>query len=246
MTAFLHDLRQGARQLIRRPGFSAAAIASLALGKPARAARDTLAVPEGSARGRAEDRGRTRADRDDLCQAAHGLPRDQRQGHGQCAAGVEHPVPSHARRLRQGGQRGAPRRRRPRAPDRVRQRSEHAARARRFPPARVGDSDGDRRQPGSHRPPASERRACPCGYRRRARLDHRLVGGTRACGVRHWRAANPGQLQRVTRRDGADVCAWAPRSPQQSCSASRPRGRRRNWSSCLRSRHRWRGIHGGA
>ena len=32
MTAFLRDLRQGARQLIRRPGFSAAAIASLALG----------------------------------------------------------------------------------------------------------------------------------------------------------------------------------------------------------------------
>ena len=58
---------------------------------------------------------------------------------------------------------------------------------------------------GSHRPAASERRACPCGYRRRARLDHRLVGGTRACGVRHWHAANPGQLQRVTRRDGADV-----------------------------------------
>ena len=32
MTAFLRDLRQGAQQLIRRPGFSAAAIASLALG----------------------------------------------------------------------------------------------------------------------------------------------------------------------------------------------------------------------
>ena len=32
MTPFLRDLRQGARQLIRRPGFSAAAIASLALG----------------------------------------------------------------------------------------------------------------------------------------------------------------------------------------------------------------------
>ena len=32
MTAFLRDLQQGARQLIRRPGFSAAAIASLALG----------------------------------------------------------------------------------------------------------------------------------------------------------------------------------------------------------------------
>ena len=32
MTSFLRDLRHGARQLIRRPGFSAAAIASLALG----------------------------------------------------------------------------------------------------------------------------------------------------------------------------------------------------------------------
>ena len=32
MSSFLRDLRQGARQLIRRPGFSAAAIASLALG----------------------------------------------------------------------------------------------------------------------------------------------------------------------------------------------------------------------
>ena len=80
----------------------------------------------------------------DLCRPAPGISGPVQERPAKCPAGRRDPLSSGDRRLCAYGQRGAARCRGPRAPDCLRQRGQHAARAQYRTQAGTGDSRGDR------------------------------------------------------------------------------------------------------